>query len=62
MDTEEDDQLFTNFTHKDAFLSLLDSLLQADGGDDAQEDKLVTQLGAIVSHKSRISFEPAQQT
>lgn len=49
MDTEEDDQLFTNFTHKDAFLSLLDQLVQADGTDDHLEDQLVTQLGAIVS-------------
>lgn len=49
MDSEEDDQLFTTFTHKEPFLALLTSLLKRSEGDDAEEEKVVAQMGAIVS-------------
>lgn len=49
MDLEEDDQLFTTFTHKEPFLALLARLLKGSEGEDAEEDRLVAQMGAIVS-------------
>lgn len=51
MDSEEDDQLFTTFTHRDAFLALLEEFLAPPPDDtrsDEQEDKLVERMGAIV--------------
>lgn len=56
MGYEEDDQLFATFTHKELFLALLTTLLaSSDGREDAEEDKLVAQMGAIVGPCSFIA-------
>jgi hypothetical protein len=61
MDSEEDDQLFTTFTHKEPFLALLTTLLaSSDGREDAEEDKLVAQMGAIVGPCISIAHQGEQ--
>lgn len=52
---EEDDQLFTSFSHRDAFLALLATFLDSSlGRTDDVDDRLVRDLGAIVSVDSRL--------